>query len=95
MKKTFGLLGEKLEHSFSPLIHAYLGDYEYQLFEVSANGLDPFMTGRKFDGINVTIPYKQAVIPYCESLSDEARAIGSVNTIIKDASGALHGYNSD
>jgi shikimate dehydrogenase len=95
MKKTFGLLGEKLGHSFSPMIHGYLGEYDYSLFEVSPNDLDSFMTERRFDGINVTIPYKQAVIPYCASLSSEARAIGSVNTIIKDDKGGLHGHNTD
>ena len=95
MRNTFGLLGEKLGHSFSPMIHSYLGDYEYTLHEVSPDALDAFMTGRQFNGINVTIPYKQAVIPYCASLSDEARAIGSVNTIIKDEKGLLHGHNTD
>ena len=95
MSKTFGLLGEKLGHSFSPLIHSFLGDYEYPLYEISPGNLDRFMTERNFDGINVTIPYKQAVIPYCVSLSDEARVIGSVNTIIKDENGSLHGHNTD
>jgi shikimate dehydrogenase len=95
MRKSFGLLGEKLGHSFSPLIHGYLGDYDYALYEVSATGLDSFMRERRFDGINVTIPYKQAVMPYCASLSREARLTGSVNTIIKDDDGALHGHNTD
>jgi len=93
--KKFGLLGEKLGHSFSPLIHGYLGEYDYLLYEVSAADLDSFMTERRFDGINVTIPYKQQVVPYCVTLSQEARTIGSVNTIIKDDDGALHGYNTD
>ena len=95
MKKTFGLLGEKLGHSFSPLIHGYLGEYDYLLYEVSAADLDSFMNDRRFDGINVTIPYKQQVMPYCATLSREAQIIGSVNTIIKDESGALHGHNTD
>jgi len=95
MKKTFGLLGEKLGHSFSPLIHGYLGEYDYLLYEVSAADLDSFMTDKRFDGINVTIPYKQQVMPYCATLSHEAQTIGSVNTIIKDGDGALHGYNTD
>jgi len=95
MDKTFGLLGEKLGHSFSPLVHSYLGNYDYGLYEVPSNELDSFMSERRFDGINVTIPYKQAVIPYCETLSDEARAIGCVNTIIKDAKNKLHGFNTD
>jgi len=89
------LLGEKLGHSFSPLIHGYLGEYDYSLYEVSAADFDSFMRDKKFDGINVTIPYKQQVMPYCAALSQEARIIGSVNTIIKDDSGALHGHNTD
>jgi len=95
MKKSFGLLGEKLQHSFSPLIHGYLGDYEYPLYEIPPCDLDAFMTEKRFDGINVTIPYKQAVMSYCATVSDEARSIGSVNTIIKDANGSLHGHNTD
>ncbi|MCL1963446.1 MAG: shikimate dehydrogenase, partial [Firmicutes bacterium] len=95
MKKSFGLLGEKLGHSFSPQIHRQLGEYDYVLYEVSPDSLDSFMTERRFDGINVTIPYKQAVMPYCATLSNEARMIGSVNTIVKDDDGALHGYNTD
>ena len=95
MNKTFGLLGEKLEHSFSPMIHGYLGDYPYMLYEVDPGNLDSFMCEKQFDAINVTIPYKQAVIPYCATLSDEARMIGSVNTIVKGEDGALHGHNTD
>jgi len=95
MKKTFGLLGEKLGHSFSPLIHGYLGEYDYLLYEVSAADLDSFMTSKRFDGINITIPYKQQVMPYCATLSREAQMIGSVNTIIKDDNNALHGHNTD
>jgi len=95
MKKTFGLLGEKLGHSYSPVIHERLGGYEYPLYEISPCDLDAFMTEKKFDGVNVTIPYKQAVMRYCASLSAEANSIGSVNTIIKDKDGLLHGYNTD
>jgi len=95
MKKSFGLLGEKLSHSFSPMIHRHLGEYDYSLYEVSPGDLDSFMREKKFDGINVTIPYKQAVMPYCATLSDEAKTIGSVNTIVKDSEGALHGHNTD
>ena len=95
MKKTFGLLGEKLGHSFSPMIHGYLGDYTYSLFEVEPGHLDAFMAEKPFDGINVTIPYKQSVMPYCAELSEEAEKIGSVNTIIKSGDGVLHGYNTD
>ena len=93
--KNFGLLGEKLVHSFSPLIHGFLGEYSYSLFEIEPGKLESFMIEKRFDGINVTIPYKQSVIPYCADLSEEARITGSVNTIVKSMDGALHGHNTD
>ena len=89
-----GLLGEKLGHSFSKEIHEKLGRYEYELMEVPRSGLDAFMTARDFDGINVTIPYKQAVIPYLSGMSERAAAIGAVNTIVNRC-GALWGDNTD
>ena len=95
MKKSFGLLGEKLGHSFSPLIHGELGDYEYPLYEISPRDFHAFMKSRRFSGVNVTIPYKQAVIPYCASLSEEARLTGSVNTVVQGGNGLLHGHNTD
>ncbi len=93
--KKFGLLGEKLEHSFSPQIHRMLGDYEYSLYEVPADSFDGFMKQNDLDGFNVTIPYKQAVIPYCGRLSDIAERTGSVNTIIKNSDGTYFGDNTD
>ena len=89
-----GLLGEKLGHSFSPFIPRRLAPYDYTLMPVPRESLDEFMTLRDFDGLNVTIPYKQDVMKYCASLSDEARAIGSVNTIV-NRDGELSGYNTD
>lgn len=91
----YGLLGEKLGHSFSPQIHALLGDYEYRLFEKQKNELDDFFKNRNWDGINVTIPYKKAVIPYLDRLSPSAEKIGSVNTIVAEKDGSLTGYNTD
>ena len=91
----YGLLGEKLGHSFSPQIHALLGDYEYRLFEKQKNELDDFFKNRNWDGINVTIPYKKAVIPYLDRLSPSAEKIGSVNTIVAEKDGTLTGYNTD
>ena len=93
--KRFGLLGEQLTHSFSPLIHAELGDYEYQLFEKKPDELDSFFKSGDFDGINITIPYKKDVITYCGSLSETARIIGSVNTITRTPDGTFHGDNTD
>ena len=69
-----GLLGAKLAHSYSPQIHRLLGNTSYSLFEKAPEELEAFLTGGDFTGINVTIPYKQAVIPYCAELSDIAKA---------------------
>lgn len=92
---VYGLLGEKLTHSFSPQIHSLLAAYDYRLFEVEPRHVDAFLTKRDFEGINVTIPYKKTVIPYCDTLSDQARRIGSVNTILRKQDGSLAGYNTD
>ena len=90
----YGLLGEHLPHSFSPQIHSALGNKDYGLFEVAPENLDAFMKEHNFKGINVTIPYKKAVIPYLDEISPEAEKIGAVNTIkVKD--GKLCGYNTD
>ncbi len=94
-KKKCGLLGRKLGHSYSPQIHRELGDYSYSLFEVEAEGLDAFMRAGDFDAINVTVPYKTAVIPYISELSETARRIGSVNTVVKRADGTYFGDNTD
>ena len=95
MQTSFGLLGEKLSHSFSPLIHSYLGDYEYRLYEKAPADVGDFLTSGDFDGLNVTIPYKKTVIPYCSQLSEKAEAIGSVNTLIRRQDGRLYGDNTD
>ena len=91
----FGLLGEHLSHSFSPVIHAELGDYEYLLYEKKPDGLDSFLRYGDFDGLNVTIPYKKSVAEYCSNLSGTARAIGSVNTLTRLSDGSLYGDNTD
>ena len=93
--KEFGLIGEKLGHSYSVPIHNQLADYDYVLHEVAPENLDAFMTERAFRGINVTIPYKKAVMPYCAELSDAAREVGSVNTILRRPDGTLYGHNTD
>ena len=95
MKKRFGLLGENLSHSFSPQIHAELGDYEYRLYEKRLDELEGFLSKGNFDGLNVTIPYKKNVIPFCTELSDTAKLTGSVNTIIRGKDGSLSGHNTD
>ncbi|MBR6678400.1 MAG: shikimate kinase, partial [Oscillospiraceae bacterium] len=90
-----GLLGEKLGHSYSPAIHEMLGDADYRLFEKSSEELEVFLLRGEFEGLNVTIPYKKAVIPYCAALSDTAKAIGSVNTLVRRSDGTLYGDNTD
>lgn len=90
-----GLLGEKLGHSYSPQIHSMLADYEYKLFEKSPEELEDFLKSGEFDGLNVTIPYKKSVMPYCTELSPTAAQIGSVNTIVRRSDGSLYGDNTD
>ena len=90
----YGLIGEKLGHSFSPYIHGELGGYDYRLIELERGELGRFLKRGAFRGLNVTVPYKKEVIPYCAWLSPEARRIGSVNTIVNDG-GLLRGYNTD
>ncbi|MBQ6885275.1 MAG: shikimate dehydrogenase [Clostridia bacterium] len=90
----YGCIGEKLTHSFSKEIHALLFDYDYKIKEISKDKLCEFMTEKDFKAINVTIPYKQDVIPYLDWISDTAKAIGAVNTIV-NRNGKLYGYNTD
>ena len=90
-----GLLGEKLGHSYSPAIHAMLADYDYRLYEKAPGELADFLLRGGWDGLNVTIPYKKAVMPYCAELSDTARRCGSVNTLLRLPGGAIRGENTD
>ena len=90
----YGLIGERLGHSFSKEVHAMLSDYDYEIREVARDGLDSFMQKADFKAINVTIPYKESIIPYLSYISEEAKLIGSVNTIV-NRNGKLYGYNTD
>ena len=90
-----GLLGEHLSHSFSPQIHGELSDYNYSLIELSESEVGAFLQKGDFDALNVTIPYKKTVMPYLCEISDEAKRIGSVNTITKTKDGSLRGDNTD
>ena len=92
--KKYGCIGKKLTHSFSKEIHAKLADYAYDLIELAEEGIAPFFEKKDFAAINVTIPYKQTVIPYLDSISEVAERIGAVNTIVNKA-GKLCGYNTD
>ncbi|MBQ6801839.1 MAG: shikimate dehydrogenase, partial [Oscillospiraceae bacterium] len=90
----YGLIGEHLPHSFSPEIHRRIGDYKYEIKELAPKELADFIKDRDFKAINVTIPYKQAVIPLLDEIDDAAKAIGAVNTIV-NRGGRLFGYNTD
>ncbi len=90
----YGCIGEKLGHSFSREIHHRLADYTYELKELTPAELGSFMERKEFSAINVTIPYKQDVIPYLSEISPQAKAIGAVNTIV-NREGKLYGYNTD
>ena len=91
----YGLIGEKLGHSHSPRIHRLLAGYDYQLRELSPQELPAFLEAGDFRGLNVTIPYKQAVVPYCDALGEGARRIGCVNTLVRRPDGTLFGENTD
>ena len=90
-----GLIGGRLGHSFSPQIHRELADYSYELFELTPEEVGDFVRNSRLDAFNVTIPYKKDVIPFLDHISDEAAAIGAVNTVVTDKSGKKHGYNTD
>ena len=92
--KRYGCIGEKLTQSFSKEIHGKLADYPYELIELSREEVDAFLTKKEFAAINVTIPYKQTVIPYLDQISPIAQRIGAVNTVV-NRDGRLFGYNTD
>lgn len=91
----YGLLGRNLSHSYSPQIHNAFADYDYALMEIEPECLETFMQTANFRGINVTIPYKKAVLPYCSSLSEQAQRLKAVNTIVRQDDGTLLGHNTD
>ena len=90
----YGLIGEKLGHSFSKLIHEQLADYTYDLIPLDKDAFHDFMKRKEFSALNVTIPYKRDVLPYLTHIDDAAKKIGAVNTIV-NRNGVLHGYNTD
>lgn len=90
----YGCIGEVLKHSFSAIIHPRLASYKYELKELMPQEFEGFMTAKDFKAINVTIPYKQAVMPYLDLIDQKAKEIGAVNTIV-NRDGKLYGYNTD
>ena len=91
---NYGVIGEHLPHSFSKIIHEKIETYAYEIREIERESLDAFMREKPFEGINVTIPYKESVIPYLDEIDPMAKAIGAVNTIV-NKNGRLYGYNTD
>lgn len=90
----YGLIGEKLGHSYSKEIHTAFGKYNYELKELSKDEVKDFILEKQFKGLNVTIPYKETVMEYLDFIDDEAKAIGAVNTVV-NRDGKLYGYNTD
>lgn len=90
----YGLIGEHLTHSFSKPIHEKIGDYVYEIKEIEPQNLDSFMKSKEFLAINVTIPYKERVMPHLDVIDKSAMAIGAVNTVV-NKNGMLYGYNTD
>ncbi len=90
-----GLLGRKLGHSLSPQIHRLFGDYEYRLYEREPDDVAEFVRGSGLDFLNVTIPYKQTVLPLCDELTPLAERLGNVNLVTRLPDGRLRGDNTD
>ena len=92
---SYYLVGHPLGHSFSPRLHALLGNPDFHLKDLDASELTAFLRSGGFDGLNVTIPYKQTVLSLCDRLSEKAQATGAVNTVVREADGSLFGDNTD
>ncbi|MCR4727102.1 MAG: shikimate dehydrogenase [Lachnospiraceae bacterium] len=90
----YGLIAESLKHSYSKEIHELFGFYTYELKEIEPSNLEAFMKAKDFKGINVTIPYKEAVIPFLDEIDPVANEIGAVNTVV-NRGGKLYGFNTD
>lgn len=94
VRNRFGLIGKTLKHSFSPKLHKYLGDYSYELFELKPNELESFFKRQDLKAINITMPYKEEAMKYCNKFSQEALRMGCINTAIWDGEDIV-GYNTD
>ena len=95
MMGHYGLLGQKLGHSYSPAIHGLFGSVPYGLFEVQPEDLGEFLQSGQWDGLNVTIPYKKAAVNFCQELTPLAQRLGSVNTLTRRPDGTICGDNTD
>ncbi|MCQ2420478.1 MAG: AAA family ATPase [Clostridia bacterium] len=90
-----GLLGKKLGHSYSPAIHNMLASYDYDLFERQEDEVAAFLQEKSWSGLNVTIPYKRAVVPFMDCVSETVKKTGSINTVVRRENGELYGDNTD
>lgn len=94
MKTEYGLIGAHLGHSYSREVHRALGNDDYRLLELTPGGVSDFLLKKDFCGVNVTIPYKEYVLPFLDRVDRHAAEIGAVNTITAE-NGKLCGYNTD
>lgn len=94
MKEKFALIGKTLKHSYSKKIHTLFSKYQYDLVELESDALERFVKESEYKGFNVTIPYKQQIMPYLDYIDESAKAIGAVNTVVK-RNGKTIGYNTD
>ena len=90
----YGLIGKTLGHSFSPQLHQWMWGCDYRLLPMDEAAAEQFFTDRAFDGVNVTIPYKQLALRRCDVVDERAARIGAVNTVV-NRDGRLYGYNTD
>ena len=91
----FGLLGRTLGHTYSPMIHSALGNPQYTIFEVEPEDVQTFFQSPDLQGLNITIPYKVDAMQACDHLSDIAKSIGCVNTMVRQTDGSWYGTNTD
>ena len=90
----YGLIGENVTYSFSPEIHNQFNDKDYSLLSLNDEQFKEFILSKNFKGINITMPYKEKVIPYLDYVDEIAKKIGVVNTVV-NKEGKLFGYNTD
>ena len=93
--RPYGVLGEKLGHSYTPVIYRELAGLDYRRFERAPEDVEAFVRGDAWEGFNATIPYKRTVVPYLDEIAPEAARLGNVNTVTRLSNGRLRGDNTD
>ena len=94
MEKRYGIIGKSLPHSYSKIIHEHLFNKKYDIIELNEKEFDVFIKHKSFSGVNITIPYKQKIIPYLDYIDEHAKKIGAVNTVL-NKNGKLSGPAGD